>query len=129
MVIKQCKYCVEVIDDHIKTQATPWRWPDRPWHRIRANFAGSFLGYTFFIVIYAYSKLPEIFIANSMSAITTANNLEELFSAQGLPHHLVTDSGSRFTSQEFQKFVKNNGIKHTFVAPKKPATNGRQKML
>lgn len=37
---------------------------------------------------------------------------------------MVTDSGRQFTSDECQIFFRKLGIKHTFSAPKHPATNG-----
>jgi len=37
---------------------------------------------------------------------------------------LVTDNGSVFTSDEFTRFVKQNGIRHVRSAPYHPASNG-----
>lgn len=37
---------------------------------------------------------------------------------------MVTDNGTQYTCQEFQDFVRCNGIKHSFSAPHHPATNG-----
>ena len=36
---------------------------------------------------------------------------------------LVTDSGSVFTSQEFEDFLTNNGIRHIKTSPYHPASN------
>ena len=35
----------------------------------------------------------------------------------------MTDNGSGFTSQEFRVFLKNNGVRHTTLAPYHPASN------
>ena len=37
---------------------------------------------------------------------------------------LVSDNGSVFTSDEFERFVKQNGIRHVKSAPYHPASNG-----
>ena len=37
---------------------------------------------------------------------------------------VVTDNGSQYTSFEFSEFTKSNEIKHSFLAPHHPATNG-----
>lgn len=36
----------------------------------------------------------------------------------------IIDNGSQFTSEEFQSFIKRNGIKHITTMPFHPATNG-----
>ena len=42
----------------------------------------------------------------------------------GLPVHIVSDSGTQFTSSEFESFLSKNGIAHTCTAPGHPETNG-----
>ena len=62
-----------------------------------------------------------------MTHATSANTitaLRHIFSYFGLPEHLVTDNGTQFTSDEFQKFLRENDILHTLTPPGHPATNG-----
>ncbi|CAM4562345.1 unnamed protein product [Caretta caretta] len=47
-----------------------------------------------------------------------------LFSRFGLPEQLVSDNGTQFISQEFQNFMKANGIHQITSAPYHPSTNG-----
>ena len=42
----------------------------------------------------------------------------------GLPDTVVTDNGPAFVGEEFQRFVKKNGIRHITTAPYHPASNG-----
>jgi len=42
----------------------------------------------------------------------------------GLPRQVVSDKGSQFVSAEFEKFMKENGVKHLHSAPYYPSTNG-----
>ena len=41
-----------------------------------------------------------------------------------LPEVIISDNGIAFTSQEFQAFVKQNGIKHVKTAAYHSASNG-----
>ena len=47
-----------------------------------------------------------------------------LFARFGLPETIFTDKGTRFVSQEFEEFLRKNGVKHTTSAPYHPASNG-----
>ena len=42
----------------------------------------------------------------------------------GLPEMLATDNGTVFTSDEFNRFTKQNGIRHIRSASYHPASNG-----
>ena len=61
------------------------------------------------------------------SKTTTSKTVEALrtvFARNGLPEQLVSDNGPQFTAEEFQLFLKKNGVKHVTSAPYHPATNG-----
>ena len=58
------------------------------------------------------------------SSTDTITALRHIFSYFGLREHLVTDNGTQFTSDEFQKFLRKNDILHTLTALGHPATNG-----
>ncbi|XP_046619689.1 uncharacterized protein K02A2.6-like [Neodiprion virginianus] len=126
---KYCKWCVESKDNPIRMELTPWPWPSQPWQRLHADFAGPYLGQTYLLVIDAYSKWPEIFIMKNISAEATIEKFREMFTTHGLPNHIVTDSGTQFTSDEYKKSLKQLGIKQDFSAPKHPATNGAAENL
>ena len=87
------------------------------------DFTGPFLGKTFFILVDAHSKWPEVV---TMSSTTSQSNIEVLrsFSRYGLPEQIVSDDGTQFTSDEFAQFMERNGIKHIRSAPYHPSSNG-----
>ena len=72
----------------------------------------------------AHSKWPEVVPMNSTTTEKTITELRKIFSAHGLPEQLVSDISTQFTSEEFGRFLKSNGIKHIRSAPYHPATNG-----
>ena len=46
------------------------------------------------------------------------------FARYGVQAQLVSDNGPQLKSEEFEQFLKRNGIKHITSAPYHPATNG-----
>lgn len=56
-------------------------------------------------------------------------NLCCVFATFGLPEQLVSDNGTSFTWDEFQSFVKFNGIVYLWTAPFKPQIIGQAEML
>ena len=62
--------------------------------------------YLLFIAIDAYSKWPEVFVANSTSAQQTIVKLRTIFATHELPATLVSNNGPPFTLTKFEKFIK-----------------------
>ena len=54
----------------------------------------------------------------------TIHRLREMFAHHGLPDTLGSDNGTNFTSEEFEDFLRSNGIVHIKTAPYHPASNG-----
>ena len=50
--------------------------------------------------------------------------LRTLFSRFGLPETIVSDNGTCFTSDEFRRFLKRNGVTQLLSAPYHPSSNG-----
>ena len=58
------------------------------------------------LVVYdAYTRWPEVIKMNKdTTATATIRALREIFSRNGLPHVIVSDNGTNFTSKEFESF-------------------------
>ena len=63
-------------------------------------------------------------IVSSAITIMTLTNLRQTFSFKRLPHSIVSDNGSCFTSDEFEQFCRANGIKYVRCSPYHPSSNG-----
>ena len=50
-----------------------------------------------------------------------------MFATHGIPEIVVSDNGSVFTNDEFETFMKFDGIRHIKSAPYHPSTNGLAK--
>jgi len=82
------------------------------------------MGKMLLVIIDAHSKWLEVYITNAATSAVTIEKLRDAFSRFGLPEMIVSDNGTCFTSEEFQQFLKANGIRHARSAPYHPATNG-----
>ena len=122
--VRLCAECQEVQSMPPAAPLNPWKWPTRPWARLHLDFAGPFQGKIFLVMIDAHSKWIEAVCTSTMSSTVVIDELRTAFAKFGLPETIVTDNGSGFTSQEFEEFLKKNGIKHTTSAPYHPASNG-----
>ena len=122
--VKPCVAC----QSNRKMPATaplhPWEWPHRPWSRVHIDYAGLFLGRMFLLIVDSHSKWLDVHVTSSSTAAVTIDKLQTTFATLGLPEVLVSDNGSAFCSDEFQVFLKTNGIKHVLTPPYHPASNG-----
>ena len=72
---KSCTDCQRVQQAPANAPLHPWVRPANPWQRIHVDFTGPFLGKSFFIVIDAHSKWPEVI---EMSSTTSAQTIPVL---------------------------------------------------
>ena len=78
----------------------------------------------FLIAVDVFSKWPEIVEMTSTTAGQTVKVLRDIFARYGLPEQLVSDNSPQFVSSDFADFCKSKAIKHVWVAPYHPASNG-----
>lgn len=121
-MVKTCTGCHQTQRQPQIAPVHTWEWPGAPWQRIHVDYAGPFMDHMFLIVVDAHSKWPEVFTAKKATSAMTINFLQMLFAHTGFPLQLVSDNGAQFTSEEFQCFLKSNGVRH--ITRHQPATNG-----
>ena len=122
--VKQCTPCQQSRKNPPAAPLHPWEWPEQPWRRVHADYAGPFLGHMFLILIDAHSKWMEVHMTKSSTSLVTIEKMRSTFATLGLPEQLVTDNGPSFTSEEFRQFMQNNGIHHITTSPYHPSSNG-----
>ena len=122
--VEQCDACQRTRHLPPTAPIQPWEWPKSPWSRLHADYAGPFLGKMYLLVVDAHSKWLEVFPVSAATSTITIEHLRTLFSTHGLPHLLVTDNRTVFTSSEFKDFLHRNGIRHATSAPYHPSSNG-----
>ena len=119
-----CNECSSNQKSPAKSPLHPWEWPSQPWFRVHLDYAGPFMGKMFLIIVDAHSKWIDVHPTSSSTSEITIEKLRITFANLGLPHQIVTDNGSCFTSTEFKNFTTANGIKHIFTAPYHASSNG-----
>ncbi|XP_058827472.1 uncharacterized protein K02A2.6-like [Topomyia yanbarensis] len=123
--VQNCASCQVTRSNPSSVSFHCWETPSEPFQRVHADYAGPFMGLYFLILVDAYSKWPVVRIVSNMTTETTIHECREFFSAYGIPSVFVSDNGRQFTSTEFARFMKMNGIVQKFSAPYHPATNGQ----
>ena len=76
------------------------------------------------MVVDAHSKWIEAFPVSSATSSATIEKLHTLFAQFGLLETVVLDNAPYFISQEFEAFLKRNGIHHPTSAAYHPSSNG-----
>ena len=122
--VKACFTCQQNRHAPASAPLYSWSWPEKPWSRLHLDFAGPFMGNMFFILVDAHSKWIDVHVMNNITSQSTNFKLKEIFATHGLPDIIVTDNGSSFCSEEFEGFLRYNGVQHIKSAPFHPATNG-----
>ena len=75
------------------------------------------------MVVDAHRKWPGVIPVSSSTSSSSIKVLRDLLARCGIPEQFVSDTGAQFVSEEFQAFVRSNGIRHITSAPYHPATN------
>ncbi|XP_033098255.1 uncharacterized protein K02A2.6-like [Anneissia japonica] len=123
-VTKRCTGCQANRNMPIAAPVHPWEWPQGPWKRVHADFAGPFEGKMFFLLVDTHSKWPEVIEMSATSSEQTFEILRNVFARNGLPEQLVTDNGPQFITHTYKWFMEANGIRHTTSAQYHPRPNG-----
>ena len=112
-----------------KAPLHPFEWATAPWQRLLIYYARPFHNSLFLVVVDAHSQWPELIPVSSTTTSKTFEVLHDLFARFGIPEQIVSDNGPQFNSEEFQAFIKSNGIRRITSAPYHPATNGLAERL
>lgn len=123
--VRKCTDCATESFSPIKAKLSSWPFSTTPWSRIHIDFAGPINNFYYFVIIDAFSKWPEVFKMQSITAQQTTERLDEVFSRHGLCDTIVSDNGPQFISDHFKQFRTERGIEHITIAPYHPQSNGQ----
>ena len=123
LVVKTCYECQQTRHSPPVAPLHPWEWPHRPWTRVHIDYAGPVEGKMLLVVIDAHSKWVDVAAVTSAASSITIEKLRGVFATHGIPDVIVSDNGTVFTSDEFETFLRLNGIRHVRSAPYHPSTD------
>jgi transposase InsO family protein len=74
-----------------------------------------------------YSRFYEVVVMRSTTTQRVIAALSDIFARFGFPHSLKSDNGPQFVSEEFRRYLQENGIEHRKSPPLRPQANGAEK--
>ncbi|XP_062551464.1 uncharacterized protein K02A2.6-like [Armigeres subalbatus] len=123
--VKNCRGCTLVSAPNPPEPMIRKEFPSRPWEQIAVDFLGPLPdGENLFVCIDYYSRYLEVVEMQEITSASTIGQLSIMFSRYGLPVSLRADNGPQFSSEEFNAFCKEQGIRLESSIPYWPQMNG-----
>ncbi len=108
--------------------------PQKPWEYVGVDFVGPLprtsRGNAFILVFVDYfSKWVEIVAVREATAqVASSKMLSEVFSRHGAPAYLISDRGSPFVSDLFERVLTLLGTEHRLTTAYHPQTNATERV-
>src|SRR4051812_833939 len=77
------------------------------------------------IAVDKFTKWIKAVPITSSTTLTTVNFIKSIIVRFGVPHNIITDNGTNFTTAEFQNFCEELGIKINYASVAHPQSNGQ----
>ena len=105
----------------------PLSWPFATWGiDILGPFPKAQGGYRFLIVaIDTFTKWVEAEPVGRITKENTVKFLRSIVMRFSIPHRIISDNGTQFTSKKFENFCERHAIKHYRSTLYHPMTNGQ----
>lgn len=102
----------------------------KPFHTVHLDHLGPFIksktGNTYVLVLVdAFTKFILLYGVKNTTTTATVKAIKDMIRVFGVPHRLISDRGTSFTSEEFKNFCLKVGIKHHLNAVAMPRGNGQ----
>jgi hypothetical protein len=77
------------------------------------------------VAVNKFTKWVEAAPVITQDSTTAINFIKSIIFHFGVPHSIITDNGTNFTSKEFKNNCESMGIKLKFASIAHPKTNGQ----
>ena len=123
--VRSCQGCQLVGHATPPEPLMPTELPLGKWQDLSLDLLGPMpTGEYLLVVIDYYSRYYEVEILMSVAASQFISRLEKIFAVHGLPVTVTSDNGPQFRSEEFERYLVDNGILHRKVTPQWAQANG-----
>ena len=120
-MISSCPSCIQYQIKQQKETLIQHDIPKQVWTKVGTDLFSIF-NQNFVIVVDYTSKCFEIFLLPNTLSETVINHPKSIFAL--IPETVISDNGSQFISDEYDKFAKSWGFDHDLSNPEYPQTNG-----
>jgi hypothetical protein len=109
-------------------QPIPLSWPFAQWGldmvgKLHKSWPG---GHVYMMVaVDKFTKWVEAAPVTTQDSTAAINFIKSIVFCFGVPHSIITDNGTNFTSKEFKSYCESMGIKLKFASVAHPKTNGQ----
>jgi hypothetical protein len=79
------------------------------------------------VAVDKFNKWAETAPVTTQDSTIAINFIKSIVFHFGVPHNIITDNGTNFTSKEFKSYCESMGIKLKFTSVAHPKTNGQVK--
>ncbi len=121
--VQGCDHCQSTRPSQPKETLLPHEIPSGPWVRLGIDYF-DWNGSKYLLIADYYSRFPILRSVTNMTATNLVTTLKTVFSEYGIPHELVSDQGTQFTSEQYREFAKAYNIKVIHSSPRYPQSNG-----
>jgi transposase InsO family protein len=77
------------------------------------------------VAVDKFTKWVEAALVTTQDSTAAINFIKSIVFRFGVPHSIIIDNGTNFTSKEFKSYCESMGIKLKFASVAHPKTNGQ----
>jgi transposase InsO family protein len=122
--VDTCEPCQELRPRNPRETLKPQGDGNGPWDKIASDIFEA-KGRQYLATVDYYSNFIEVDHLQTITTTKLISVYKKQFARFGIPTVLTTDSGSQFTSGEFQNLLKDWGIIHVRSSPGHHSANGK----
>ena len=123
-ICKNCTTCAQHAQQHPLEPLKPYPAPTLPWQLVSQDLF-ALNGSAYLVTVDHYSDCYELDQLPSIQSSSVIQATKQHFSRHGVPHTLITDNGTQFTSEAFKAFAEKYKFKHITSSPYWSQSNGR----
>jgi hypothetical protein len=131
-IVRKCEACQRFASrphaPAAELQPIPLSWPFAQWGldmvgKLHKSWPG---GHVYMLVaVDKFTKWIEAAPVTTQDSTVAINFIKSIVFHLGVPHSIIIDNGTNFTSKEFKSYCESMGIKLKFASVAHPKTNGQ----